>query len=329
MSITVYPNMFKFNEDGTYASYPALKGDTGNTGATGATGPQGEQGIQGPVGPQGPQGEKGDKGDKGEGIGSGTFAPIIVIDVNLPGSPVANMLFMQYTEEVEVGDVQVGTTTTLPTLNSQGEALAKGDVYVFNSNIQYHYLNWGSVTLCPGRCWLYDGTAWVQCDSQFYYSGNWYPVGIEMIVCNGDIVGQFSYQSAGSASIRLSKEGDVLVMTVNISSGSYRLICTIGNPNITYTNYPGYLVLEGEINSGSGAGSYFGISSSGVSAATTNPSNFTGITIGASRSYVNPITQQLTANYHSILSLSSGSTAGTARVKNLYRVYTGAIPTNL
>lgn len=329
MSITVYPNMFKFNEDGTYASYPALKGDTGNTGATGATGPQGEQGIQGPVGPQGPQGEKGDKGDKGEGIGSGTFAPIIVIDVNLPGSPVANMLFMQYTEEVDVGDVQVGTTTTLPTLNSQGEALAKGDVYVFNYNLQYHYLTWGSVTLCPGRCWLYDGTAWVQCDSQFYYSGNWYPVGIEMIVCNGDIVGQFVYHSGGTAPIVVSKEGDELVMNVNYTSGSYRVISTIGNPNITFSNYPGYLVLEGRIVGGSGASSYFGVSSTNPSAATSNPANFTGITISANSTNVNPITQELTTNYHAILSLSSGSSPGSARIRNLYRVYTGTIPTNL
>lgn len=329
MSITVYPNMFKFNEDGTYASYPALKGDTGNTGATGATGPQGEQGIQGPTGPQGPQGEKGDKGDKGEGIGSGTFAPIIVIGTALPASPVSNMLFMEYTEEVEVGDVQVGPTTTLPNLNSQGEVLAKGDVYVFNSNIQYHYLTWGSVTLCPGRCWMYDGTAWVQCDSQFYYSGSWFPVGIEMIVCNGDIVGQFTYHSGGTAYLIVSKEGDELILTVNYSGGSYRVVSNIGNSANTFSAYPGYLVLEGTIVGGSGAQSYLGASSTNPSAASSNPSNFTGLTIPASTTAVNAVTSQLTSNYHAILSLSSGSTPGYARIKNLYRVFTGAIPTNL
>lgn len=329
MSITVYPNMFKFNEDGTYASYPALKGDTGATGATGATGPQGEQGIQGPVGPQGPQGPQGPKGDKGEGIGSGTFAPIIVIGTTVPGSPVANMLFMEYTEEVEVGDVQVGPTTTLPSLNSQGEALAKGDVYVFNSNIQYHYLNWGSVTFCPGRCWMYDGSAWVQCDSQFYYSGSWFPVGIEMIVCNGDIVGQLVYHEGGTAPIVISKEGNELVMSVNYTTGSYRVLSTIGNPDNTFSNYPGYLVLDGVIKGGSGASSYLGASSTAVGATTSNPANFTGDTITANNTSVNPVTPQLTSNYKAILSLSSGATPGYARIKNLYRVFTGAIPTNL
>ena len=100
MSFTIYPNQFKMRENGQYVGLNAIKGDAGA------------------------------EGPRGRGVGEGTFAPIVLIQAAEPAVPVENLMWIESTDTVTVGEVIVGVDDTLPSTKPDSTALTSGDVYI-------------------------------------------------------------------------------------------------------------------------------------------------------------------------------------------------------
>lgn len=308
MSFTLYPNQFKMRENGQYAGLGAIKGDTGDTGAQGPKGDTGNTGAQGATGPTGAaagfgtvtatvDGSSGTptvnvttsgtnealniqfafSGLKGDGIGGGTFIPLVSFANAQPTSADNNTIWMKDCTSFTLGEVMLGTTSSRPSTRPDGTTLQSGDVYVMGGKGNNHPIVWGNVTFYPFRTWVYNGSAWMYKDAECKSGGSWWPMNSEWFVENGVIIGPFTYPSTGTSYYDVNTVNGVLVMTAHTSgSGSAYLNVTAGtNVDIStdmFTN-----VMEGTLRSGSASST----SGFGALAQSTGGSTTTHALIGA------------------------------------------------
>lgn len=285
----------------------------------GQSGYHGLGGIRGEGGPAGPA---------GRGIGEGTFAPIVLIQAAEPSEPVANLMWIENTETVDVGEVMIGVDNTLPATKPDGTALSSGDVYIMNGNRNNHPVVWGNVTVFPLRVWLYGGSSWASATAQVYVNSQWYPTACEWIIENGKLVGSFGY---GSFATLTERDGYLEISIILGSSTISHCTMKLGHrASMSPNSTPMQFVLEGEVESAGVI--YLGLTTSTVPGTqATSLTNFSG--------YQYTGTSQATFTNISTAMISSGS-AGTGvfsvrasnsraqvqKIKNLYIVYGGDIP---
>lgn len=330
MSITVYPSKFNMRESGAYHGLDAIRGDRG---LQGAVGPRGNTGPQGPVGPQGPQGPQGPKGD---GIGSGTFSPLVYVGPAEPSDPVTNLVWLEFTDVVTVGEVIVGYETSLPTYRPNGDALVDGDVYVITRGKNNHPVVWGNVTVYPLGCYLRNNGTWVRCQSSNYLNGAWYKSGV-WIVENGIVVGQavIPTNNASAAFFAAETVDNELVLTpVCSTSTAYFIVATFGE-EVNIGDYPFKVYVEGTISSGNEYGTTLGVAPKSAGAIYTSvpstvSSNYS-ISTGVSGTNPEYIANAISGESNVCPSLryqyKSSSSGGVAKIKNLYYAFTGNLPT--
>lgn len=298
MSITIYPNQFKMRENSQYIGLNAIKGDAG---------------AEGPA---------------GRGVGEGTFAPIVLIQAAEPAVPVENLMWIENTDTVTVGEVIVGVDDTLPSTKPDSTALTSGDVYIWNGSRNNHPVVWGNVTVFPLRVWLYSGSAWVAATAQVYVNSQWYPTACQWIIENGKIVGEFDY---GSWATVTEREGYLEVAVLyNSTSGRH---CMIKPGNIrgqSAVTYPMKFVLDGEVQSYGEV--YLGLSTtSAPTTSTSGPTGFTGYAYSSTAQVTlhNIASTMMTTSQgaQSIFSVKANNDrAQVSKIRNLYIVFAGAVP---
>ena len=331
MSYSIYPNQFNFNDNGTYKGIDAIKGDSGDSAGFGTVTASIDNTSGTPtvtVTTSGPNIAKNINfafsGIKGEGIGSGTFAPLVSFAAEKPTNAANHTMWVKDSSSFSLGAVMVGTNNTQPTQHPDGTTLQAGDLYVMGGKENNHPIVWGNVTFCPFRCWVYDGSAWVYKDAEVKVSDEWYPMNSEWIIENGVAVGQLIYPSLLSASL---VNGElVFTYTQSGASNNYPLIGGGVNQNIAdnpFTN-----VLEGALYNGNAtSGGSFGAVSINY-AGTVTSTNFNAYNSIARNSVVtNPIVychQSSSAFSTAAFQLSLTATSDglvVARIKNWYKVF--------
>lgn len=228
MSFMLYPNQFNIKTGSTYQGLSAIKGDVGPAGSTGPAGSAGPQGPEGPPGPQGPQGPKGD------GIGSGTFSPLVVISSIRPSEPVENLLWAQYQ------DMTTGNVYVVPSLPTSGE---NGDVYVIAYNRNANYITWGNVELSPVGVYVYDG-GFHRCDAYMYKNSTWKLCG-KYLVADGVINDEAAFLQGTNTISYETVDGELVITLSRELTTSNSSILLFGPRQAA--GYPFMLYLEGEI----------------------------------------------------------------------------------
>lgn len=299
--LALYSNVVMYNDNGTYKGIPGIKGADG---------------------------APGEKGDTGRGVGEGTFDPIVLIQAAEPSEPVENLMWIENTETVEVGEVMIGVDNTLPTTKPDGTALSSGDVYIRNGSTNNHPVVWGNVTVFPLRVWLYSGNAWASVTAQVYVNSQWYPTACEWIIENGKLVGALGYVSWATLTER---DGYLEISVILGTSTLSHCTMKLGHrASMSPGSTPMQFVLEGEVESAGVV--YLGLTTSTVPGTqTTSLTNFSG--------YHYTGTSQVTFTNISTSMITSGTTgtgvfsvrasnarAQVQKIKNLYIVYGGDVP---
>lgn len=341
-------------------------GPQGETGATGATGPQGPQGATGPTGATGATGAAAGFGTvsatvdstsgtpsvavttsgtnealniafafsglKGDGVGGGTYTPFVSYAAAKPDNADNNTMWVKNADSYTVGEVITSYDSTQPSTRPNGTALAAGDLFVLAGKTNGHPIIWGSFTLCPFRCWVYDGSAWVYKDAEVKVGGTWYPMNSEWFIEKGVIVGPLYYPAnpATYGYYTLSKDGDYLEFLCDTSSATQIGCLTVtAGTDIAINTNPFTCVLEGEIQNGSGTG-YFGaisVANAGSVSSSNRPSyrSDCSLAINADVLLNNPMKYvYLSGSYNYGIGITLGNATNHyahMRIKNLYRVF--------
>lgn len=342
MSYSVYPNQFNFNDNGTYKGLDAIKGDSGDSAGFGAVTASVDNTSGTPtvtVTTSGPNTAKNINfafsGIKGEGIGGGTFAPLVSFSSAQPTSAENNTIWMKDCSAFSVGEIMLGNTNSQPSTRPNGTALQSGDVYVIGGKSNNHPIVWGNVTFYPFRTWVYNGSAWVYKDAECKSGGSWWPMNSEWFVENGVIIGSFAYPSSGTKYFEVSTVNDVLIMTVRASGTSSMYLNVTAGTNVDISTDPFTNVMEGTLRCGETtyAGA-FGALNQSTGGDTGNHSTVgtvsASVTIAANASVVNPITychmgstsgsSQATVGFYVGVTSTSEGMVG-AEIKNWYRVF--------
>lgn len=286
MSYSIYPNQFNFNDNGTYKGLAAIKGNDGNAAGFGAVtasidGTSGTPTVT--VTTSGSDTAKNINfafsGLKGEGIGDGVFTPVVSFDAARPSDASNNTLWVKDSSSLTVGEVMVGTSTTTPSTRPNGTALQDGDMYVVSGNDSTHTIQWGNVTINPQLVFVRSTNAWVSKQAEFKLGGNWYPAGAMWIIENGEIVGQFIYDSAWSA----EKVNDTLIVSSPTTGSAGTRTFTFGSSMNDWTAF-----VEGSIINGNGTGKCGATDPANGGSSSTSPTYASSRDIISNTVVVNP-----------------------------------------
>lgn len=332
MALRIFKTKFNFKESNSYTGLPAIKGDDGASGtaagfgtvAATVDGTTGTPSVQ--VTTSGPNTAKNISfafsGLKGEGIGAGSFTPLVSYASAQPTSAANNTMWVKSTGYSTVGEVIIGVENDAPVTRPNGAALQGGDLFVTVGAWNAHPIVWGNVTLCPYRAYVWNGGSWVYKETEIKVGGSWYPLSTEWYVENGVVVGTLAYPSTGENGFTTTTSGNMLIFSSFSSSNNnyYLTICGGANSNAASQNF--ITVLDGYIVNGPGATSFGGTSTAYAGASGSSPSYSSALQINANTTVENPsqLVNQGSATAPALTVCCKSSAQASVGIKNFYKV---------